>query len=520
MIHSAMSEAAAANPTHCAVWSTEGSLSYAQLDDQSTSLAHWINQHFAGTGHHIALLMPKSIDAIIAIFGILKSGNTYAPLGENWTKSRLQKIFDSSGFTLCITHLPKEVYLDFNSPSEFKYMETGGENWKQALATPANTKNSVTNIEPTDLAYVLYTSGSTGIPKGVCVSHRAASHFPSWAISEFKLGADDRVASVSPLTFDLTTFDIFATLGAGATLYLVPDNLKVFPARLSKFLVEQGISRIYAVPSTLILLTQRGKLKDRNFSKLKSVIFAGEEFPVHQFQQLTNLLPNHIGYSNLYGPTETNVCTYFHVPADFNEARMPLGHALPGMHLFVRNKPATTLSTDQKLEGELCVSGPSVMSGYLGQKDSNPNVWVETPQVNEVRAYATGDQASYSSDELWQYHGRIDKMVKIWGYRVELGEIETCLLSHEEVEQAVVVKRASAGAVGDELIGFVVRVNNKKITPSTEEDTLNSELITHCKTNLPQYMVPRSVRTVSDLPLNNSGKVDRLQLEKLASEAR
>lgn len=548
-----MSKAAAANPENCAVWGTEGTLTYAELDKQSSSLAHWINHKLPGTGHHIALLMPKCLNAVIAIFGVLKSGNTYAPLGENWTNSRLQKIFDSSEFALCITHLSAADSSALNQSSELCFIQAGSEDWTQALATSfnldsfsdtstgsntANRANDFANdgvhdnatllagrVKPTDLAYILYTSGSTGVPKGVCVSHRAASHFPSWAIAEYDLSEQDRIASVSPLTFDLTTFDLFATLGAGATLYLVPDNLKIFPARLSKFLVEHGITRLYAVPSTLILLAQRGKLNERDFSQLKSVIFAGEEFPVPQFRQLADLLPDHMSYSNLYGPTETNVCTYFHVPSDFNGTSMPLGHALPGMHLFIRSDSNETREPSQNPEGELCVSGPSVMSGYLGQKTSDNSVWVETSQESEPHAYATGDQTSLSADGLWNYHGRIDKMVKVWGYRVELGEIESCLLSHNQVEQAAVVKRPPNGGVGDELMGFVVR-NAKAIDKHSDNkgnvdknDPFVAEMLTHCKAHLPQYMVPKTVKTVSDLPLNNSGKIDRLQLEKIAADA-
>ncbi len=525
-IQDAMSKAASALPDQCAVWSAEGTLTYSELEQKSTSLALWINQNVPGNSQHIALLMPKSIEAVIAIFGILKSGNTYAPLGENWTQSRLQKIFSSNTFSLCITHLTQEEYAAFEHKEFTQHLACHGDEWNEALSIPTELITAPLPTLPDQLAYILYTSGSTGVPKGVCVSHQAAAHFPLWAIQEYELTQSDRIASVSPLTFDLTTFDLFATLGSGATLYLVPENMKIFPARLSKFLVKHAITRIYAVPSTLILLSQRGKLADRDFSHLRSVIFAGEEFPVPQFQQLADRLPAHIQYSNLYGPTETNVCTYFHVPASFDQPHIPLGHALPGMHLFLRQNESPNSDSTNALEGELCVSGPSVMSGYLSQTDSNSDIWVQDTVDQNVQAYATGDLTSLSTDGLWHYHGRIDNMVKIWGYRVELGEIETCLLTHKSVEQAAVVKRTHTENVGDELIGYVVPTisstsnnnSNKLENLALGEKHFIADILLHCKQHLPQYMVPKTIISLSNLPLNNSGKIDRSQLAKIAAD--
>jgi len=513
-IHADISLAASRHPQNVAIWEEQTSLSYAELEQCSNALAYWLTQQFPDSGHRIALVMPKSIDAVVAIIAILKSGNTYVPLGDTWSSGRLEKIFLDGQFALVITDSD-----DRNLAIESeRLLVANSAQWKQAVTDSQASEFKPVEVDQLASAYMLYTSGSTGTPKGVSVSHRAARHFPAWACVEFELTDTDKVASVSPLTFDLTTFDLFSTLATGATLYIVPEKLKVFPARLSEFLQQHAITFIYAVPSTLTLLLQRGKLETRDLSAMKTVLFAGEEFPVPLFQQFRNALPDHIEYANLYGPTETNVCTYYRVPANFDLDRMPIGRALPDTHLFTRNTSDNTdKNDDENSRGELCVAGPTVMSGYYGHNDSNANYWLPDPRGVEHRAYATGDQVSLRTDDIWDYHGRVDTMVKIWGYRVELGEVESCLNAMTNVEQAAVVKVSdNKSAGGDSLMAFIRLRDAQSV--STATDNFQKEAILHCRENLPPYMVPREFRVVDNFPLSNNGKIDRLALEKTAIE--
>ncbi len=511
MIHDDFSLAAARYPDNIALWSEEQVLSYKELDQLTSSLSAWLNDSLPGHGHRVAVLMPKSTDAIIAIIAVLKSANTYVPLSESWSQGRLSKICEDSQFSFVLT----SIDMSGLPVHEQNTLMTGTAQWREAIHYTPTSNYSAPPVAETSLAYILYTSGSTGTPKGVCVSHRAAYHFPNWAKSEFAMNDQDRVASVSPLTFDLTTFDMFATLAAGAALYLVPEKLKVFPARLSEFLQNHQITIIYAVPSTLILLMQRGKLDSRNLKSMKNVLFAGEEFPVAQFKQLRQLLPAHIDYCNLYGPTETNVCTYYRVPETLDLATMPIGCALPETHLFLRNESvdASNVST-----GELCVAGPTVMNGYHARNDSAANYFLNDPHDIERQAYATGDQVSFSTDGILNYHGRLDKMVKIWGYRVELGEIESCLRELDNVAQAAVVKRQKLESAGEELVAFVSMQNSKANNDETASSVFTKVAFAHCKQNLPSYMVPKHINILETLPLNGTGKIDRLQLETLVNQ--
>lgn len=510
MIHEAFSSAAARYPDNVALWSEDQVFSYKELDQRTNSLSSWLNDRLPGHGHRVAVLMPKSIDAIIAIIAVLKSANTYVPLGDNWSAGRLSKICEDGQFSLVLTSIDMS-----NLPVEEEHtLTTGTAQWRDAIVHKPKSHYVAPTVLENSLAYVLYTSGSTGTPKGVCVSHRAAHHFPDWAKSEFGMGDQDRVASVSPLTFDLSTFDLFASLAAGSAIYLVPEKLKVFPARLSEFLQNHKITIIYAVPSTLILLMQRGKLDSRNMDSMKSVLFAGEEFPVAQFKQLRQLLPAHIDYCNLYGPTETNVCSFYRVPEKLDVATMPIGSALPDTLLFLRDESS---ESGKVVTGELCVAGPTVMDGYYARDDLGANYWLDDPRDIETRAYATGDQVSFSTDGVLNYHGRLDKMVKIWGYRVELGEVESCLRELDNVAQAAVVKRQNIELRGDELVAFVSMKEAQAVNDEGASNVFKKVAFAHCKQNLPSYMVPKKINILEELPLNGTGKIDRLQLEALAN---
>jgi acyl-coenzyme A synthetase/AMP-(fatty) acid ligase len=185
---------------------------------------------------------------------------------------------------------------------------------------------------------------------------------------------------------------------------------------------------------------------------------------------------------------------------------MPIGIPLPGTHCFVNQN-----ENDNDLEGELCVAGPAVMSGYWGMNDADADCWVDDPSGNENRAYRTGDLVSLGNNGNWMYHGRRDKMVKIRGYRVEIGEIESCLLTHQGVDLAAVIKRANKEYLGDELVAFIVPKE-----PDSDFSKVIQSIIKHCKHNLPAYMIPRKVYQLSSMPVNNSGKIDRLKLEEVA----
>lgn len=495
---------ASENPGHTALWSADGTMSYRDLDRQSSALAAWLLAAQISPDRLLGILLPKSIQAVVAILAGLKAGIAYVPIDPAWPAQRRDSIFRQSNFEVLIC---KDKLVE-TAPGNCTVLSVEGPEWTDATSTSADF-TPATEVDAARLAYILYTSGSTGDPKGVCVSNRAAQFFPQWAREEFSINAESRIASIAPFTFDLSTFDLFSGLCGGATIYLVPEATKMLPSSLSRFLQDHAITTIYSVPSNLGLLAARGVLDRRDLSAMQTVLFAGEVFPLALFEGFRSKLPDHIRYANLYGPTETNVCTWFDI-ANLKQAdtSIPIGVPLPGFELFTLQDDGNNRS--QSKPGELCAIGPGVMSGYWGHETTT--CWAPPSDDSGSPAYRTGDLVERREDGNWVYQGRIDNMVKIWGYRVELGEIESCLLGVESIEQAAVVKVSREGEFADGLVGFVV---------SNDPEMVDSrELLMHCKNNLPSYMRPQAIVFLDRMPFSHNGKIERKQLVSLAAQAK
>jgi amino acid adenylation domain-containing protein len=364
--------------------------------------------------------------------------------------------------------------------------------------TPAGT------IE-TDLAYILYTSGSTGDPKGVMISHRTIFTFINWCVDTFKMTTADRVTSHAPIHFDLSTFDIYATIKAGGTVVLVPEKLSIFPIQLVRLLQDEAITITYMVPSILTLMVNFGKLPSHDLTALRAILFAGEVFPIKYLRQLVAFVP-HADYYNLYGPTETNVCTYYKVqPGDLDpecNQPVPIGIACENMDVFIVNE-AGELVTEPGVEGELWARGSCVAQGYWGDPEKTARGFVQNPfqpHFHEI-AYRTGDVVVLEVDGVnLRYVGRRDHMVKSRGYRIELGEIESVLYLDKRVKEAAVV------AIPDDIIGnrlkaFIVTMDGNNLSAK--------DIQAHCNQHLPRYMIPEEVEFRVDLPKTSTGKINR-----------
>ena len=376
--------------------------------------------------------------------------------------------------------------------------------WEAVLAQPGGPVPAGPVIE-TDLAYILYTSGSTGTPKGVMISHRNSLSFVAWAADYAGLTECDRVCSQAPLHFDLSVFDIFAACQAGACMVVLPVRMSMFPVRLAEWIQQERISVWYSVPSVLTMLVSYGNLAGFDLSRLRAVIFAGEVFPVKHLGRLMAALP-HARYLNWYGPTETNVCTAFEVPAGGGPPDpVPIGKACANTDVFAVAADGRRVSRPGEV-GELYVRGPSLMPGYWAQPSKTGEVLVANPFQAAYRetVYRTGDLVTLDEDGNYLYLGRQDGMVKTRGYRVELGEVEAALYAHPAIHEAVVLP------VPDELLGSRLRA----VISADGGGLTREEVLEHCRGRLPGYMVPDVLEFCQALPRTSTGKIDRARLAR------
>jgi amino acid adenylation domain-containing protein len=522
-----LQEAAAYRPHKEAVRFQGQGLTYAQLDALTNQLAEALRAAGVRRGDRVGIYVHKSLSSIIGVFGILKAGGVYVPLDPAAPIKRLAYITCNCDVHVLLTSTEKSatlptflaegaplrtlVLMDDQAPGEDRFTE--GVRiipWADVCTYKAEARSADDAIA-TDIAYVLYTSGSTGQPKGVMIAHQTIFTFINWCAETFHMTEHDRVTSHAPLHFDLSTFDVYATIKAGGTVVLVPENLSIFPVRLTELLQNERITMTYLVPSILSLLVSYGELATHDLSELRTILFAGEVFPIKYLRQLAATLP-HADYYNLYGPTETNVCTYYKVqPKDLvpeRTAPVPIGVACANTEVFAVDARGG-LVTEPGQEGELWVRGPCVAQGYWGNLQQTAQSFVRNPfhpHLNEL-VYRTGDIVTLDRDGMnWLYLGRRDHMIKSRGYRIELAEIEAAVYNHRDVKEVAVV------AVPDDLLGNRLKAF---VVPLEESGLTTKELQAHCGEHLPRYMVPESIEFCAALPKTSTGKIDRQRLAHL-----
>lgn len=510
-----LAESARRQPQRIALRDRGESLTYDALDQQSDRLAGLLRARGIGAGDRVGVYLHKSIRAVIAICGVLKAGAAYVPLDVKSPPGRVGLMVEDCqlaglvGESGLLSRLlpqlrhPPALLLWVDDDAPLLPPGVQGIEWSAALAGPAVDPWTAQGIE-SDLAYILYTSGSTGRPKGVAISHRAALSFVHWAVDYFGLTAEDRLSSHAPFHFDLSIFDLFAGLAAGATVALVPDERLIFPYALAEWMAEERISVWYSVPSALTQLLLYADLESHDLSALRLVLFAGEVFPAPHLRGLQGVLPTP-GYYNLYGPTETNVCSVYAVPrlAPEQQTPCPIGRACANSRLIALDEGGAPVQPGGV--GELYVEGPTLMAGYWGKPEASAAALVLHPLHPEQggRVYRTGDFVRLEADGNYSFVGRGDGLVKSRGYRIELGEIEAALHSHPAVAEAAVVPLPDE-EIGNRLLAFVVTLPDQTIGPG--------EVLAYCRAVLPCYMLPERVEVRVELPKTSTGKIDRRAL--------
>jgi len=446
-------------------------LDYGELLRQAQAIAAALQARGVRPGLPVAIYLDRGIDALLAVFGVLLTGACYLPLDLKNPQPRLSFILADAQ--------PQAVLGLGSAPAWLEpglWLDIAGLPEAQAEASPSPAES---------LAAILYTSGSTGQPRGVALSHGALAAFAGWASALADLNPADRIASSTPLFFDLSTFDLFAVLGAGASLHFLPAALTLAPARLSGWLQTQAISGWYTVPSLLAFLAYKGNLGATPLG-LRFVFFAGEVFPTPALIDLAGHLPN-TELFNFFGPTETNVCCHWPVDRTRLTADEPIPIGLPAAGCELEIEPET---------GELWVRGPTLASGY----------WANgclRPFLNGQGWYPTGDCVSRVDGEF-RFHGRLGRMLKCSGYRVEPAEIEAAVHALDGVRGCAVVGLDDPAAGQRPALALC-------LAPEIQPAAIRQ----HLARQLPAYMQPSRLLVLDELPKLANGKLDYRQIRSL-----
>lgn len=503
LIHRAM-EASAARSPDAPAFSFDGErLSYGDLAERAARLAGTLQAAGVRRGDRVALLFEKSLESAVALFAVLRAGAAYVPLDPAAAPARNAAVLRRCGARVAITRGAQSRAVDALAEAEVVIgpdaAPEGVETipWSQALAGPEGDASP----SELDLAYIIFTSGSTGEPKGIMHSHQSGMAYARMAATLYGLRSDDVLGSLSPLHFDMSTFDYFCGPLAGACTSIVPEPHLRLPASLAELAASERFTIWYSVPWALSRMLLHGEMAAHDLSAIRWVLFGGEPFTPGHLAALTRALPQ-ARFSNVYGPAEVNQCTFHHLPGEWREAdgQPPIGRAVPNADCRVVDEAGREAS-----HGELIVRAPTMMRGYWERPELNADVFTRLPGPGGVEEtwLRTGDLAEVGPDGLLRFAGRRDRMIKTRGHRVELDEVEAALSAHPAVDEAA----AWASDEGEGLVVIAAACTLRRGMQATPE-----EIAAAAAARLPAYARPARITLPTSFPRTTSGKIDRRRL--------
>jgi len=499
-VHELVAEQAALTPTAVAVAYEDERLSYRELDARANQLAQYLRARGVGPETIVGLCLPRSLDLVVGLLGILKAGAAYLPIDPGYPGERIAFMLDDASTPVLVTSAAIAHPLGEHLPDRVAVLRMDVDG---AVLDRQPTVAPETGVTPDNLAYFIYTSGSTGKPKGVMNIHRALVNRLDWMQDAYRLGADDRVLQKTPYTFDVSVWEFLWPLMVGARLILARPEGHKDPFYLIDLIRAAAITTVHFVPSMLELFLAVPGVGTCH--SLKRVICSGEALAnalrIRFFETLGAEL------HNLYGPTEAAIdVTYWACSAQDDRGYVPIGRPIANVRTYVLDERLRETPVDTV--GELYLGGVGLARGYLGRTGLTATRFIADPFGVGERLYRTGDVACWRSDGTLQYLGRADDQVKIHGVRIELGEIESVLREHPQVRECVVLAREDVP--GDKvLVAFAVPVRDAAATAAV---VTGRQLRDELRCRLPGYMVPATVVLLESLPLTANGKLDRKQL--------
>ncbi len=448
----------------------------------------------------VMVYLKKSISCIVCFMGALYSANPYVPVAYDMPANRIQKIVDS-------LHGRGHIITDKKGMETLGTMDIPGtmsvHMYDEIVETDADEvllEKTLSKVIDTDPIYIMFTSGSTGEPKGVTVPHRGVIDYAMWVRKTFGIDENSVLGNQAPFYFDNSIFDIYSCLLTGAKMIIIPETLFMFPLKLPEFVRDNDITTIFWVPTVMINVANSGALSEIEMPKLRNVVFCGEVMPNTQLNIWRKAQPQ-CTYANLYGPTEiSDVCTYYIVDRPFKDSDpLPIGKACENMRIIILNEKNEIAETNE--QGEICVIGTGVSLGYWNKPDITAKAFTQNPAnpYYEERVYHTGDLAYVNGEGLIIYIGRMDNQVKVKGNRIELGEIENAAMCVDGIKGAC--------AVFDE--------KNQRIVlfAESEQEFKLRKLNLELKKYIPSYMLPSELVVMDKFPHTANDKIDRVTLK-------
>ena len=494
-----LEESAEKFPNKVAFFDEKSKITFSELKNRAITLGYYIKEKLQADRNPILVYLPKDVSSIEAFMGILYSGNFYTPTDIRFPGEKVNSVIMAlNPKAVIVNHKTKEKLSKFADLSGVEVIDIEDVDFDVEVR---DSKGLIDSILDVDLVYVFFTSGSTGVPKGVIINNHNVIDYVDWAVGTLPINEGTIMGNQSPFYFDISTQDIYATLKAGATMGIIPPKYFAFPAKALQFIKERHINFLYWVPSAFVNVANFDLLKDITLDEVELIMFGGEVMPVKQLNYWKKYLPNLKTIANVYGPTEATVnCTYYIVNRDFKDSEtLPLGRACENTGLLVINDEGKRiLPSDANEQGELCVYGSSLSAGYWNDNKKTSEKYVDNPLCTNYRErmYLTGDLVCYNELGELVFMGRKDFQIKHSGYRIELGEIE-----------------AAAGGNGSILnVCCLYDKENKQIVLFYQGDTSKDDLKDYLLATIPKYMVPTVYYKLDRFPYNDNGKIDRKKL--------
>lgn len=487
------------------IFSDNGVLSFEELNKLSNRIANYFANYGIKKCDVVAIQNNKTFIGFATMIACLKLGIIYTNFDYTNPMERIKKIFETASPKIVLADCMNEMISQLCETMDIPYINAESENIKNEIETQnevldENIMNSVSDSNP---AYIMFTSGSTGVPKGVLISQKSLLNFIEWGKDTYNLSDGDIMTNVNPIYFDNSVFDFYCSVFNGITMVAIPKEIVEQPKEMLRIIDEKKCTFWFSVPSMLIYLTNLKLLGKHTLQNVRIFSFGGEGYPKKLLRKLYSIYSNTASFYNVYGPTEgTCICSAYRIEeSDMEQDGLaPLGQIAPNFDYLILD--------DQDNEnnlGELCLLGNQLALGYYNDEERTRKSFVKCNKYAnyDVKMYRTGDLVECIDDKLF-FRGRVDNQIKHMGYRIELEEVENALIKVEGVKQCAVIHTISKNNFS-KLVGFV----------ATDKELDLSYLRQELKKYVPNYMVPSSFEFMAELPKNANGKVDRVQLRNM-----